>query len=46
MRQAFAGMSVEQAFYNYHVARWLDGDPSQRRLRCSGGTAATPGGAA
>jgi len=29
MRQAFAGMLWNKQFYNYHVARWLDGDPSQ-----------------
>ena len=29
MRQAFAGMLWNKQFYNYNVARWLDGDPSQ-----------------
>jgi hypothetical protein len=29
MRQAFAGMLWSKQFYNYNVARWLDGDPSQ-----------------
>jgi hypothetical protein len=29
MRQAFAGMLWNKQFYNYHVARWLDGDPGQ-----------------
>jgi hypothetical protein len=29
MRQAFAGMLWCKQFYNYDVATWLDGDPSQ-----------------
>ena len=29
MRQAFAGMLWNKQFYNYNVARWLDGDASQ-----------------
>jgi hypothetical protein len=29
MRQAFAGMLWNKQFYNYNVARWLDGDPGQ-----------------
>ncbi len=29
MRQAFAGMLWSKQFYNYDVARWLDGDPAQ-----------------
>jgi hypothetical protein len=29
MRQAFAGMLWSKQFYNYSVARWLDGDPGQ-----------------
>jgi hypothetical protein len=29
MRQAFAGMLWCKQFYNYDVARWLDGDPTQ-----------------
>jgi Mannosylglycerate hydrolase MGH1-like glycoside hydrolase domain len=29
MRQAFAGMLWSKQFYNYDVARWLDGDPGQ-----------------
>src|SRR5262249_2420401 len=29
MRQAFAGMLWGKQFYNYDVARWLDGDPAQ-----------------
>ena len=29
MRQAFAGMLWSKQFFNYDVARWLDGDPSQ-----------------
>ncbi len=29
MRQAFAGMLWGKQFYNYDVARWLDGDPGQ-----------------
>ncbi|HEY1592898.1 MAG TPA: hypothetical protein VGF81_13970 [Solirubrobacteraceae bacterium] len=29
MRQAFAGMLWSKQFYNYDVARWLDGDPTQ-----------------
>ena len=29
MRQAFAGMLWGKQFYNFDVARWLDGDPSQ-----------------
>jgi hypothetical protein len=29
MRQAFAGMLWCKQFYNYDVARWLDGDPAQ-----------------
>ena len=29
MRQAFAGMLWCKQFYNYNVARWLDGDPRQ-----------------
>ena len=29
MRQAFAGMLWSKQLYNYDVARWLDGDPTQ-----------------
>jgi hypothetical protein len=29
MRQAFAGMLWSKQYYNYDVARWLDGDPGQ-----------------
>ena len=29
MRQAFAGMLWGKQFYDYDVARWLDGDPAQ-----------------
>ncbi|MFL6086053.1 MAG: MGH1-like glycoside hydrolase domain-containing protein [Mycobacterium sp.] len=29
MRQAFAGILWSKQFYNYNVARWLDGDPAQ-----------------
>jgi hypothetical protein len=29
MRQAFSGMLWSKQFYNYDVARWLDGDPTQ-----------------
>src|SRR6266568_462054 len=29
MRQAFAGMLWSKQFYNFDVARWLDGDPAQ-----------------
>lgn len=29
MRQAFAGMLWGKQFYNFSVARWLDGDPAQ-----------------
>ncbi len=29
MRQAFAGMLWSKQFYQYDVARWLDGDPAQ-----------------
>ena len=29
MRQAFAGMLWSKQFFNYDVARWLDGDPAQ-----------------
>ncbi len=29
MRQAFAGMLWSKQFYNYDVARWLEGDPTQ-----------------
>jgi len=29
MRQAFAGMLWGKQFYNYDVARWLEGDPAQ-----------------
>lgn len=29
MRQAFAGMLWSKQLYNYEVARWLDGDPTQ-----------------
>jgi hypothetical protein len=29
MRQAFAGMLWSKQFYDYDVARWLDGDPAQ-----------------
>ncbi len=29
MRQAFAGMLWSKQFYNYDVARWLTGDPTQ-----------------
>jgi hypothetical protein len=29
MRQAFAGMLWSKQFYNYDVARWLEGDPGQ-----------------
>jgi hypothetical protein len=29
MRQAFAGLLWSKQFYNYEVARWLDGDPAQ-----------------
>ena len=29
MRQAFAGMLWSKQMYNYDVARWLDGDPTQ-----------------
>jgi mannosylglycerate hydrolase MGH1-like protein/glycosyl hydrolase family 63 len=29
MRQAFSGMLWSKQFYNYDVARWLDGDPAQ-----------------
>ena len=29
MRQAFAGMLWGKQLYNYDVARWLDGDPTQ-----------------
>jgi hypothetical protein len=29
MRQAFAGLLWSKQFYNYDVARWLDGDPAQ-----------------
>jgi hypothetical protein len=29
MRQAFAGMLWSKQFYNFEVARWLDGDPAQ-----------------
>jgi hypothetical protein len=29
MRQAFAGMLWTKQFFNYDVARWLDGDPGQ-----------------
>ena len=29
MRQAFSGMLWGKQFYNYDVARWLDGDPAQ-----------------
>jgi Mannosylglycerate hydrolase MGH1-like glycoside hydrolase domain len=29
MRQAFAGMLWSKQLYNYNVARWLDGDPTQ-----------------
>jgi hypothetical protein len=29
MRQAFAGLLWCKQFYNYDVARWLDGDPAQ-----------------
>jgi len=29
MRQAFAGMLWSKQFYNYSVAAWLDGDPTQ-----------------
>jgi hypothetical protein len=29
MRQAFAGMMWSKQFYNYDVARWLEGDPGQ-----------------
>ncbi|HEY7594777.1 MAG TPA: glucosidase [Actinophytocola sp.] len=29
LRQAFAGMLWSKQFYNYNVARWLDGDPGQ-----------------
>ncbi len=29
MRQAFAGMLWSKQFYNYEVATWLDGDPTQ-----------------
>ena len=31
MRQALAGMLWSKQFYNYNIARWLDGDPSQPR---------------
>ncbi len=31
MRQAFAGMLWSKQLYNYEVARWLDGDPTQPR---------------
>ena len=31
MRQAFAGMLWSKQLYNYDVARWLDGDPTQPR---------------
>jgi hypothetical protein len=31
MRQAFAGMLWSKQLYNYNIARWLDGDPSQPR---------------
>src|SRR5436190_22237193 len=39
MRQAFAGLLWSKQFYNYDVARWLDGDPGQPpppRSRLSG----------
>jgi hypothetical protein len=29
MRQAFAGLLWSKQFYNYDVARWIDGDPAQ-----------------
>ncbi len=29
MRQAFAGLLWSKQFYDYDVARWLDGDPAQ-----------------
>lgn len=29
MRQAFAGMLWSKQFYNFDVARWLDGDPGE-----------------
>ncbi|MBC7451344.1 MAG: glucosidase [Cytophagales bacterium] len=28
-RQAFAGMMWSKQFYNFNIARWLDGDPTQ-----------------
>jgi len=29
MRQAFAGMLWSKQLYNYDVARWFEGDPTQ-----------------
>ncbi|MGH3171718.1 MAG: hypothetical protein ACRDN0_38395 [Trebonia sp.] len=45
MRHAFAGMLWSKQFYNYEVARWLDGDPASRRRRPRGPRGGTPGGA-
>ena len=41
MRQAFAGMLWSKQFYNYDVARWLDGDPALPTF-ASGATPAGP----
>ena len=46
MRQAFAGMLWSKQLYDYDVARWLDGDPTQPRAAgVAARPAATPAGA-
>ena len=46
MRQAFAGMLWSKQLYDYDVARWLDGDPTQPAAAgVAAAAAATPAGA-
>ena len=45
LRQAFAGMLWSKQLYDYDVARWLDGDPTQPTPPAGRLTAATRAGA-